>query len=292
MTTTAETLRPAPGGLAAKPATPTVHAWICQTCGTQHSPGPHPPLACAICNDERQYVGREGQLWTTREALAERHIVRIEEAQGGALTLGLAPAFAINQRAWHLQTDAGNILWESLSLVTEEALAALAARGGVDLIAISHPHFYAAMVDWSEALGDVPILLHAADREWVQRPDSRIRFWEGDRFSLSEDVTLIRCGGHFPGCTALHWRAGPCEGGALFSGDTPQVVLDRRHVGFMVSYPNLIPMPPIEVRAMRERLVGFDFEDVHGYTWGRDIIGEGRAAVDASFDRYLKAVGA
>jgi len=29
---------------------------------------------------------------------------------------------------------------------------------------------------------------------------------------------------------------------------------------------------------------------VFAYTWGRNILGGGRAAVDESFDRYLKAV--
>jgi hypothetical protein len=42
---------------------------------------------------------------------------------------------------------------------------------------------------------------------------------------------------------------------------------------------------------MRRRLEGYEFADVYGYTWGRNIIGDGRAAVDRSFDRYLQAVG-
>ena len=37
---------------------------------------------------------------------------------------------------------------------------------------------------------------------------------------------------------------------------------------------------------------GYDYDDVYGYTWGRNIIGNGRAAVDASFDRYFRAIGA
>lgn len=97
---------------------------------------------------------------------------------------------------------------------------------------------------------------------------------------------------HFPGSTALHWKDGPRPGGALFSGDSPQVVSDRRHVSFMYSYPNLIPLPPGQVRAMQARLAGYDFDDVYGYTWGRNIIGGGRAAVDASFQRYLSAIAA
>ncbi|MDI9238212.1 MBL fold metallo-hydrolase [Lysobacter sp. LF1] len=263
--------------------------FICETCGTQYAPSDAPPAHCPICEDERQYVGWNGQTWTTHDALAARHRLRIED-DAGLLGIGIAGEFAIPQRALLLPTDAGNLLWECVSLVTEEAVAALKARGGVDRIVISHPHFYSAMVEWSEALGGVPILLHEADRQWVMRPSERIEFWHGDALRLSDDVTLVRAGGHFDGSTALHWARGPRAGGALFPGDALQVVLDRRHVTFMYSYPNYIPMKTGDVRAMEARLRGFAFEDVYGYTWGRNILGGGRDAVDASFDRHLAAV--
>lgn len=262
---------------------------ICETCGTQYPDTPVPPEQCPVCEDERQYVGWGGQTWTTHEALAARYKLRVEE-DNGLLGIGLAPDFAIPQRALLLPTDAGNLLWECVSLVTDEAVAALKARGGVDQIVISHPHFYSSMVEWSEALGGVPILLHEADREWVRRPSSRIRFWSGDAHRLSDAVTLIRCGGHFPGSAAIHWKDGPRPGGALFPGDAVQVVMDRRHVTFMYSYPNYMPMKSSDVKAMRSRLAGYGFEDVFGYTWGRNIIGGGREAVDDSFDRWLAAV--
>lgn len=262
---------------------------ICETCGTQYADTPQPPAQCPICEDERQYVGWQGQTWTTHEALRARYKLRLED-DDGLLGIGITPDFAIPQRAIHLPTDAGNILWECVSLVTDEAVDALEARGGVDQIIISHPHFYSSMVEWSEALGGVPILLHEADRQWVQRPSPNIRFWSGDVHRLSDAVTLIRCGGHFTGSTALHWRDGPRRGGALFPGDALQVVMDRRHVTFMYSYPNFVPMKSSDVRSMRSRLDGYDFEDVFGYTWGRNIIGDARKAVDASFDRHLEAV--
>lgn len=264
--------------------------YICETCGTQYAESAAPPPHCPVCEDERQYVGWNGQAWTTHDALAAKYRLRIEE-DDGLFGIGLPADFAIPQRALLLPTGDGNILWECVSLVTDEAVAALRAHGGVDLIAISHPHFYASMVEWSEALGGVPILLHAADREWVRRASSRIEFWDGDTHRLSDDVTLLRCGGHFPGSTALHWRKGP-RGPALLPGDALQVVLDRRHVTFMYSYPNYIPMKPKDVHAMRALLADHAFDDVFGYTWGRNIIGGARAAVDASFDRYLAAVAA
>jgi glyoxylase-like metal-dependent hydrolase (beta-lactamase superfamily II) len=262
---------------------------ICETCGTQYVETPSPPAHCPVCEDDRQYVGWQGQTWTTHEALRERYALRLEDDEG-VLGIGTAPDFAINQRAIFLPTDAGNLLWECISVVTDEAVRALKARGGVDRILISHPHFYTSMVEWSDAFGGVPILLHEADRDWVRRPSPNIELWAGDSRKLSKDVTLLRCGGHFPGSTAIHWGSGPRPGGALFPGDALQVVFDRRHVTFMYSYPNYVPMKPSDVRRMRALLDGYEFEDVYGYTWGRNIIGGGRAAVDASFDRYLKAV--
>jgi hypothetical protein len=263
--------------------------FICETCGTQYAESATPPPLCAVCEDERQYVGWNGQCWTTHAELARRYALRIDD-DAGLLGIGLPGDFAIPQRALLLPTDAGNILWECVSLVSDAAIAALNVRGGVDRIIISHPHFYTAMVEWSDALGGVPILLHEADRGWVRRPSPRIEYWRGDTHQLSDDVTLIRCGGHFRGSAALHWRVGPRPGGALFPGDALQVVMDRRHVAFMYSYPNCLPMKTSEVRAMRARLKGYEFEDVFGYTWGRNIIGDGRAGVEASFDRHLAAV--
>jgi len=264
---------------------------ICETCGTQFAERATPPPNCLICEDERQYVGWNGQRWTTHDELARRFRLRIEE-DAGLLGIGIDGDFAIPQRALLLPTGAGHLMWECVSLVTDEAIAALNARGGVDRIVISHPHFYSAMVEWSDALGGVPILLHEADRQWVQRPSDRIDYWSGDALRLSDDVTLLRVGGHFDGSTALHWNGGPREGGALFPGDALQVVLDRRHVTFMYSYPNYIPMKTRDVHAMRALLDGFDFADVYGFTWGRNILGDGRAAVDASFSRHLAAVAA
>ncbi|HEU0307534.1 MAG TPA: MBL fold metallo-hydrolase [Lysobacter sp.] len=268
--------------------------FICETCGTQYAESPSrpaaPPARCVVCEDERQYVGWNGQAWTTHEALADKYRLRIED-DAGLLGIGLPADFAIPQRALLLPTDAGNVLWECVSLVTDEAVAALRARGGVDLMAISHPHFYTSMVEWSEALGFVPILLHEADREWVQRPSRHIRFWSGDELRLSADVTLLRVGGHFDGSTGLHWKRGP-RGATLLPGDALQVVSDRRHVTFMYSYPNYMPMKPSDVRHMQALLDGYDFDDVFGYTWNRNIIGGARAAVDASFARYLQALAA
>src|SRR5690606_30518632 len=111
---------------------------------------------------------------------------------------------------------------------------------------ISHPHYYTALKELAEAF-DAEVYLHAADREHVTNPSSRIEFWEGERYELFGGLTLIRAGGHFAGGTVLHWPQGAAGGGVLLSGDILQVIPDRNFVGIMYSYPNLIPLPITEV---------------------------------------------
>lgn len=266
-------------------------AWICVTCATQYAPSDTPPKSCPVCEDDRQYVDWSGQQWTTHDELVKQYKLRIGE-DDGLLAIAVDGMFAIPQRLLYLRTDAGNLLWESLGLVTDDAVAALRAAGGVDRIVISHPHFYSAMVEWSEALGGVEILLHGADKDWVRRPSDRIRYWSGDRLKLSNDVTLINTAGHFDSSTVLHWANGPHGRPALFSGDSPHVAQDRKQVTFMHSVPNFTPMAPSAVRRMQRVLAPFDFADVYGYSWGRNILGNGRAVVDASFDNYLRRIAA
>jgi len=265
--------------------------WICPTCATQYAPSEHPPEHCPVCEDDRQYVAWEGQQWTTHEALQQRYKLRIDR-DADLLAIAVDPAFAIPQRTLHLRTDAGNLLWESLGFVNDDAVRALRDAGGVDRIIVSHPHFYSSMVEWSEALGGVEILLHEADRAWVRRPSENIRFWRGDTLQLSDEITLVNVAGHFPGSTALHWKSGPHGQGALFPGDAPHVTQDRKQVTFMHSVPNFTPMKPSAVRRMRALLAPYDYDDVYGFSWGRNILGGGKRAVEASFDKFLAQVAA
>jgi hypothetical protein len=263
--------------------------WICETCGTQFEPSAAPPGECPVCRDERQYVGWAGQRWIGMEALGRRASVHFEEEEG-ITTLSLRPAFAIDQRAFLIPDEGRNLMWECLSLVTSQAIAALESRGGVSCMAISHPHFYASMVEWSDALGGVPIYVHEADRDWVRRSSPRIRFWRGERLELSDDLVLVHLPGHFPGSAGLWWKSGPSPGGSLLPGDALQVDMDRRHVTFMYSYPNAIPLRPSTVRGLQRAVTSLRFDDVFGFTRGRQIIGQGKAAVEQSFARYLAAV--
>src|ERR687889_781446 len=149
---------------------------------------------------------------------------------------------------------------------------------GERAIAISHPHYYSSIVEWSAAFGGAPIYLHAADRQWVMRPDPAVTFWDGDTKSIGRGLTLVRLGGHFDGGTVLHWADWGEGRGVLLSGDILQVV-PSGHVSFMWSYPNLIPLSAAKVQRMAEILEPFAFDAVYGSFSGRgQIDANGRQA--------------
>jgi glyoxylase-like metal-dependent hydrolase (beta-lactamase superfamily II) len=268
-------------------------SFICTTCGTQYPEGPRPPDDCAICTEERQYVGWKGQQWTTLEALRSTHRNRVEPEAKGLVGIGTEPSFAIGQRALHLTVpgDSGGILWDCVSLVDEATVAAVRDLGGVRAMAISHPHFYSSMVEWSRAFAGVPVYLHAADSAWVMHDDPAIRYWDGPSLELAPGVTLIHCPGHFPGSTVLHWADGADGLGALLSGDSLMVSQDRRTVSFMYSYPNLIPLGGAAVRRIAAVLEPLEFERIYGGWFGKNVLENAKHAVRYSVRRYLHAIG-
>lgn len=268
-----------------------MHNFICVQCGTQFDDTGETPLRCPICEDERQFVRRAGQAWITLEQLQADHNNRIEDEAPLLLGIGTEPEFGIGQRALLLQSPGGNLLWDCITLLDEKTATEIEARGGIRAIAISHPHYYSAMVDWAERF-DTQIFLHAADREWVMRHNGRIQFWEGATLSLWDDLTLINSGGHFEGGTILHWPAGANGQGALLTGDIIQVVQDRRYVSFMRSYPNLIPLGPAAIGRILDAIEPFPFEQVYGAWWKANVLTDAKAAVVRSAQRYLHWIGA
>jgi hypothetical protein len=268
-----------------------VPTWVCKACGTQYPPSDEPPGACPICEDPRQYIPHdEGQVWLTWDEVRSDHRAEIRE-DAGILGIGCEPGFAIGQRALLVRSDAGNVLWDCITLLDDEIRRRVDAEGGLQAIAISHPHYYSAMVEWAHAFA-CPIYLHEAERKWVMRPDPSVRFWEGETHRLGGGLTLIRCGGHYAGGQVLHWVENKhgAEQRALLSGDIVQVIPDRRFVSFMYSYPNLIPLPPSAVRRIGVALEPFEFDAIYGAWWGRVVPSDGSGVVRRSVDRYLRAV--
>jgi hypothetical protein len=264
--------------------------YICQTCGVQYAETLTPPEKCIICQDERQYVAESGQSWTTFAALQQTHRNLWQAEEENLWGIGVEPKFAIGQRALLIHSSIGNILWDCVPLCDDQTIARIKELGGLTAIAISHPHFYSAIAEWSHAFGGIPIYLHAHDRQWVTNPTPEIVFWEGDNLELSPEVTLINCAGHFSGSSVLHWSRAANGNGALLTGDTIYAVADRRYVSFMHSFPNLIPLPAHKVQRIVEQVAPYAFDRLYS-AWFGAVVKEGaKAAVELSAKRYITAI--
>ncbi|MGA2998861.1 MBL fold metallo-hydrolase [Bradyrhizobium sp.] len=259
---------------------------ICKTCGTSFPEMPTPPTQCPICEDERQFVPRRRQQWTTPQELAEDHVNGWARLEPDLFQIQTHPGFAIGQRALLVRTPQDNILWDCVALIDDATIELVHGLGGLRAIAISHPHYYTTCQDWARAF-NCRVHLHAADREWLMRPDPAVQFWEGESSMLAKGVTLVRLGGHYPGGTVLHWAAGANGQGALLSGDILQVAMDTRRVSFMWSYPNMMPLSERIVRRIADTAAAWRFERIYGAFPGRDVMADGNAAVERSAKRYV-----
>jgi glyoxylase-like metal-dependent hydrolase (beta-lactamase superfamily II) len=261
-----------------------MEAFFCTTCASQFTPSEAPPERCPVCEDARQYVPESGQRWTTPAELRRDHRNEIR-AEDDLTGVGVEPSFAIGQRALLVPLGDRCLMWDCVPLMDDAAVAEVERRGGLAAIAISHPHYYSGMVEWAHRF-DCPVLLHAADAEWVMRPDPAVELWEGETRALGDGLTLIRCGGHFAGGAVLHHA----RADALLCGDIVQVIPDRGHVGFMYSYPNLIPLPGESVEAIARALEPYPFERIFGAWWGRVVRRDGSGVVARSAERYVRAL--
>jgi hypothetical protein len=260
--------------------------WVCETCGVEHAEAVG---VCVICADERQWVPANGQRWATLEELSRAgrtvHIVELEPDLNG---ITVEPKVGIGQQTHLVRTPAGNLLWDPVGYLDQAAVNRVRELGEVIAIAASHPHMFGVQVEWSKALGGVPVLVSEADAEWVQRSDAAITTWSGQR-EIAPGLTLHQLGGHFPGSSVVHWTAGADGKGVLLVSDTIHANPDRATVTFLRSYPNRIPLSP----AVVERIAGFvtqlAFDRLYD-NFGRTTDAAAATAVSRSADRYSRWV--
>ena len=264
--------------------------WICPACGANYPPAPAPPQRCPLCEDERQWVPPTGQEWKTMDELAEAgYRTEVREVEPRLVGIGVKPGgVGVGQRGLLVSTPEGNLLWDPPPFIDQAAIDAVRAAGGLAAVSSSHPHMYGAIVEWSHACG-AEILLPEADRHWLMRPDRAVRLWSGTSQPLP-GVTLVQCGGHFPGSAVVHWSAGADGGGALFVGDTLCVTPGADRVSFIWSAPNRLPLPEGAVRRLVAALSPYRYECIYGGWWSPVIRHDAKRIVERSSARYIELV--
>ena len=182
-------------------------AWICATCGN-HYPSPSAPRVLRHVADERQWVPPSGHggppttSWRARAAPAGSAASSGRRAgsdrdradpAGGHRAAGPADPHArratccgIRPASWTTRPSSGS-----------------RQRGGLRAVTASHPHFYGAMVEWSQRLRCRDPGAEA-DAQLAHRARPGRPTWSG-RLEVLPGVTLVQCGGHFPGSAVVHW---------------------------------------------------------------------------------------
>ncbi|KAM0712150.1 hypothetical protein Q7P37_011244 [Cladosporium fusiforme] len=265
---------------------------ICTACGTEFDQPANQPLdSCVICDDPRQFVPPQGQTWTSHVQMTSPNknnndnnikytntFQRIDSNNPNLYSLTTTPKFGIGQRAILLKTPSGNILWDCLTLLDAGTEAFIKSHGGLRAIVISHPHYYTTHLRWGAAF-DCPVYVSREDEVWTQRVDHGgvrryIEVGEATR-EIVPGVTAIKTGGHFPGSLVLHWDS------HLFIADSlvtvPSALYHRKRpkgtssYAFMWSIPNMIPLPPAEMRRMWRALEPWEFSWTHGAFVGLEV---------------------
>ena len=256
---------------------------ICATCAVEYDEPT--PEDCPICSDERQYLPVTGQRWTTLgELAAAGQQLTWTDNEPGLTGVGTRPSVGIGQTMQVLATPAGSIMWDPVGYVDDAACARVLADGPVLAIASSHPHMFGVQVEWSRRLGNPPVLVAEADREWLGREDPVVEFWSGTH-EITNGVTLHQVGGHFRGSSVLHWVAGAEGNGVLLTGDSVFPNPDHRSVGFMRSYPNHIPLSAAVVERIVTQLEPLRYDRIYG-NFNNSVNADAKAILGASADRH------
>jgi hypothetical protein len=257
--------------------------WICATCAVEHAERVE---VCAICADERQWVPADGQRWTTLDELTDAGCrTEIVEREPDLWGITSSPGVGIGQQAKLLRTVEGSLLFDPIGFVDDAAVEVIRGLGPVVAIVASHPHMYGVQVEWSRALGGVPVLVAEKDQEWVARPDAAITTWTDDIRPLP-GVTLTQPGGHFPGSAVVHWADGADGKGVLLSSDTIFANPDRTSVSFMRSFPNRLPLSGSVVERITAHVERFAFDRLYG-NFDNVIPTDARHIVRRSADRHI-----
>ncbi|AGA23973.1 Hypothetical protein YmaE [Bacillus subtilis subsp. subtilis str. BSP1] len=187
-----------------------------------------------------------------------------------------------------IQHKGFNVLWDCMTYLDQKTIDQINELGGIQAIALSHPHYYSTQVEWAEAF-QAPIYIHEDDKEWVTRPSNHIHFWSGETLNVKPGLDLYRLGGHFKGGAVLHWSKGNEGKGCLLTGDIITVAADRNWVSFMYSYPNLIPLPASKVEEIAAKVKPLQFNRLYN-AFSKVVKENASEAVQRSAVRYIKAL--
>lgn len=258
-------------------------AYLCDNCGSwqRHF---EPPSSCPLCLDARHVLPQTGwRFWTEAEARA-LFPCHWSEVEPGVWRFWNDPVNGIGPSAYLVRKPGGNMLFEGCTVFSEEALSAIAALGGVDVLSASHPHSYGALWQIQDRF-DPELALPAGDFGWSAA--LRVSWPYDDRLEPLPGLSLHVTGGHFDGHAILHDR----ERRILFCGDALKFELDpadprrARTISTHKAFVRGVPLTRRELERYRAVFAPLDFRQT--WTPFEQARNSGRAEALALIDSML-----
>ena len=213
------------------------------------------PSSCPVCMDFRHTPPDDGFRFLTPDTVQrETHTVWTGE-KSDIVTFSTDPRIGIGPNGYLIRHPEGNVLFDGTAYYTPDALAFIAALGGIKWLSASHPHTYGALWQLQEKFAPT-VAIQVEDLPWTNAFNASWPFDE--RLELAPGLTLLHTGGHFAGHSVLYWA----DRKTLFAGDMLKFhVADglSTHKGFN----RKIPMSHAEVRRYREVLQELDLDTVY-----------------------------
>lgn len=261
----------------------TLPAWLCEGCGFWQR-SVHRPDRCPLCLDARHVPPPSGWSFLTLAEAQAAYPMAWTELEPGVWRFRNEPAPGIGPCAYLLTTPHGNVLWEGGGVFGEDALDAVAALGGVQVLSASHPHSYGALFQIQDRFAP-ELVIHPGDLEWSGA--LRVTWPFDDAVEVLPGMRVVHTGVHFAGHAVLLDE----RRGILLCGDAMKLELDpadERSATAISSHKAFVrgvPLTPAEARRYREVFARLRFTQIWTpFEQGADV---GRPEALALFDVLL-----
>ena len=262
----------------------TLPLWLCTNCGfsqRRHAA----PAECPLCLDAR-HVPPPGafELIGAEEAMG-RYPTAATELERGVWRISNDPAPGIGPSGYLLSTPAGNVVFDGPAVWDAGGLEMVERRGGVAVIAGSHPHAWGGMAALQDAFPEAEVALHPGDLRWTSA--FRVTWPFDATLEPLPGIFLRLTAGHFAGHTVLHdtvRRLGLCGDALKFDLD-PQDPARAVAVSAHKAFVRGIPLTQGEVRRYRDVFAELDF--TRAWSPFEQPENCGRTEVLALLDRFL-----
>lgn len=258
-------------------------AFFCDNCGFWQRHFDR-PVSCPLCIDARHVLPQTGWRFRTLAEARRLYPCHWTEVEPGVWRFSNDPVSGIGSSGYLIRTEAGNMAFEGCAVYSEAALEAIAALGGVQVLAASHPHAYGAIWQLQDRF-DPELALHPGDLAWSSALCVSWPF--DDTLQPLPGIGLYLTAGHFDGHTVLHDQARRI----LFCGDCLKFELDPKElrrattISAHKAFVRGIPLTPGELRRYRDVFAPLDF--VQTWTPFEQARNSGRREALALIDAML-----